>query len=100
MTKVPLVDGIAVRQTDGSFSLALLNRSDDQSLAVEIAIIDQPSGKWAWEKTSLYAKPNASEWKSLHTPSANWTGSEASISIPPHSITWLNWTRPGKSWQP
>jgi alpha-N-arabinofuranosidase len=100
MTKVPLVDGIAVRKTDGSIGLALLNRSDSQSLPVEIAIVDQAVGKWAWDRTSLYAKPNASEWKTLHTPSANWTGSDASLYIPPHSITWLNWTNSSKSWQP
>lgn len=100
MAKVPLVDAMAVRLLNGSIALALLNRSDTQSLPVQLSLFGQTASPWILEQTTFFAKPGAEAWQTLHTRINNWSASERAIDIPAHSITWLRWMRPDKRGQP
>ncbi|CAM8630747.1 Alpha-L-arabinofuranosidase, C-terminal [Comamonadaceae bacterium] len=96
MDKVPLVDGLAVRLRDGSIGLGLLNRSDEQPLPVQIDLAHPMSNTWRWERTCLYAKPNADRWERQHTSSNSWNNATTTFDLPAHSITWLRWVPPDK----
>jgi len=96
MAKVALLDAQAVRETDGTLSLALINRSDRKALPTQITLDGLPAGAWQTTRTVLSAKPAAAQWRRDAFPASPLAGNVLALELPPHSLTLIRLHGAGK----